>query len=65
MQFTVKEILYVELTGDIDKFMTNVFGEMVAKKNGNLCFNYGWSTEDILATVTLAIKFRDCYKVLI
>ena len=41
MQFTIKEILYVELTGDIDKFMTNVFGEMVAKKNGNLCFNYG------------------------
>lgn len=45
--------------------MTNVFGEMVTKRTGELCFNSGWSTEDILATVELSMKFKDCYKVLI
>jgi hypothetical protein len=65
MQFTIRELLYVEITADIAKFMTNVFGEMIAKRNGYLCFNTGWSTEDILATLVISMKFRDCYKVLI
>ena len=45
--------------------MTNVFGEMVYRYDGKICFNWGWMTEDILMTIVTLIKFKDCYKVVI
>ena len=58
-------VTYNEFTVDIDKFMTNVFGEMMLYESGYLCFNAGWQVQNILLTLELAMKFESCLKVLI
>ena len=58
--------LYVnEVTADLDKFKTYVFGELLYFEDHTLCLNYGWATDDVLFTVQMAMAFIDCYKNLI
>jgi hypothetical protein len=45
--------------------MSNVFGEFVALKSGSICFNNGFTIEDILGTIEFSMKFKDCYKTII
>jgi hypothetical protein len=58
-------VYYNELTLDIDKFMTNVFGEAYVYSDSTLCINFGWQSQDILLTLETAMKFQNCYKTII
>ena len=64
-QLNINNTYYNEMTFDLDQFMLNIFGEIMWFKDGKFCFNAGWQTEDILFTIETAMKFQDCYKVLI
>jgi hypothetical protein len=65
MRFYIKELYYIQATVDISKFMSNVFGEFVAIKSGSICFNNGFTIQDILGTIEVSMKFRDCYKTIL
>jgi hypothetical protein len=45
--------------------MANLFGEFVATEARQICFNTGYTIQDILGTVELKMKFKDCYKTIV
>ncbi len=61
----VDRLFYNELTFELDKFMSNLFGEFKIYYDGHACFNFGYEVQDILFTIETAIKFNQCYKILI
>lgn len=41
-QYTMFSSYYGDFLVDLQKFMANIFGEIIWWKDGNLCFNSGW-----------------------
>jgi hypothetical protein len=59
---TIDRLYINEITADLDKFKTYVYGELLYFEDHSLCLNAGWATDDILFTIQMAMAFRDCYK---
>ncbi len=53
------------MTGTVDQFKLGAFVELLIWKNNVLCLNAGYVVENILITVTTAMKFQNCYKTII
>ena len=43
-EFLLKRFYYNEVTADIDKFQTNVFGELLYSDTRKVCVGLGWET---------------------
>ncbi len=64
-ELDLEDILYFETTYELTQFKASVFAELVMWYNGQICWGLGALVEDIIITITLAMKFEDCYKTIV
>lgn len=64
-ELNLEELYYYETTAELTQYKASLFGELVFWFNGKICWGLGHIVEDILITITIAMKFQDCYKIII
>lgn len=65
-QMRISEYYYGALNADVEQFTASIWPEMVLFLDDyTICGNVGWSTEEILVSVTTSMNFMDCYKIII
>ena len=53
----IDKLYYAKLSVELDKFIVNLFADVVIWYNGYFCIQAGWATQDIQLKLTSLMKF--------
>ena len=64
-QLHIERLYHHEVTGTVDSFKAQVFGELIFSTDRFLCLNYGFHSTKLRMAVLTNLWFKDCYKDLV